>query len=402
MLISIIMYIILVFVVIVIGIVIYIKWNFRFWSSQPVFHIYDFHYYFFPPGIINKEITEKNRYCNFENIKVLNMHTMEDYKWTMLMHFIQKHYIQNKDNKFTPKRENIEPYFAGHNSKCLLSMYIEEDTITDTKTQNIGTRDKLVSVMTTRPLHVTINNGNSDADFYVYYVDYLCVDKKYRKRGIAPQIIQTHEYMQRRMSKDIIISLFKREGELTGIVPLCVYDSYGFEMDKWPNASDLPHPLQIIEVGKTNIDIFFHFFQKNKKKYDIVLTPEISNILALVTSENIYIYLMIQNDDVIAAYIFKRSCTTCKNEMDVLSSIASINCCKDDDIYINGFKIAIDKVREKHSSYGYCVLEDISDNNIIINNIQTHFVADSISPTAYFFYNFAYPTFDSKKVFLIE
>ena len=104
----------------------------------------------------------------------------------------------------------------------------------------------------------------------------------------------------------------------------------------------------------------------------------------------------------IAAYIFKRSCTTCKNGVEVLSSIASINCCKDDDIYINGFKISVDKAREKHPAYGYCVLEDISDNKIIINNIQSHFVEDSISPTAYFFYNFAYPTFDSKKVFLIE
>ena len=60
--------------------------------------------------------------------------------------------------------------------------------------------------MTGRPLHVVINNGMNDAKFDVYYIDYLCVDKSYRKKGIAPEVIQTHYYNQSHINKNITVN----------------------------------------------------------------------------------------------------------------------------------------------------------------------------------------------------
>ena len=48
--------------------------------------------------------------------------------------------------------------------------------------------------MTSRMLNVSIDNN----EFTTYYVDYLCVHKDNRKQGIAQQIIQTHDYYQRK------------------------------------------------------------------------------------------------------------------------------------------------------------------------------------------------------------
>ena len=64
--------------------------------------------------------------------------------------------------------------------------------------------------------------------FKAFYVDNLCVHKDMRNKGIAPKIIQTHEYIQRHKNKNICVSLFKREGNLTGIVPLTIYTTYQF------------------------------------------------------------------------------------------------------------------------------------------------------------------------------
>jgi ribosome biogenesis GTPase A len=52
--------------------------------------------------------------------------------------------------------------------------------------------------------------------------------------------------------------------------------------------------------------------------------------------------------------------------------------------------------------FGFCAIEDISDNNILINNIQLKTKPLVVSPTAYFFYNFAYPTFKSNRVLIIN
>ena len=55
-------YIILFVVVIIVFIYIYIRLKYGFWFYQPVFHIYNFKYYLFPPGIIDNDLPKENKY----------------------------------------------------------------------------------------------------------------------------------------------------------------------------------------------------------------------------------------------------------------------------------------------------------------------------------------------------
>jgi len=84
----------------------------------------------------------------------------------------------------------------------------------------------------------------------------------------------------------------------------------------------------------------------------------------------------------------------------VLSCFASISN-TDDNIFIQGFKISFWKISAENF-FGFAAIEDISDNYIIINNIRLKTKPLIISPTAYFFYNFGYPTFKSNKVLIIN
>ena len=43
----------------------------RFWSIQPVYHLYDFHYFFYKPQIIMNELPQKNTYIDFKNTKYI-------------------------------------------------------------------------------------------------------------------------------------------------------------------------------------------------------------------------------------------------------------------------------------------------------------------------------------------
>jgi hypothetical protein len=88
-----------------------------------------------------------------------------------------------------------------------------------------------------------------------------------------------------------------------------------------------------------------------------------------------------------------------EKNMEVLSCFASIKHC-DDNIFVQGFKISFWKIAAENY-FGFAAIEEISHNNVIIENlkIKTHPLV--ISPTAYFFYNFAYPTFCSEKVLII-
>ena len=403
-------YVFLLIICIILLICAYIRLKYRFWCLQPVFHVYDFHYYLFPPGIVEKRLPEKNKYCNFSDIETLAFTDISEFKINKFVNFVQSHFLRNKDNVFMPNRDNIVPYFNGHIHPSFFSFYNQRELLLDTKTNSSVEDKKCVAVMTSRPLHVYINNGNSDAFFDAYYVDYLCVDKKWRKGGIAPQMIQTHEYNQRLLNKNILVSLFKREGELTGIVPLCVYKTYGFEMRTWKRPPKMPPQLGVVEIGSKNAYHLVDFIKTQNTKFDIVVMPEISNLVELIKTGNIYCYIIVHNYEVLCAYFFRRTCAKIRKDVEILSCFASINGAisknnknnKNNDIFIEGFKVSLWKIYKKHTSFQFAVIEDISDNREIIKNIQLRTDATLISPTAYFFYNFAYPTFKPKKCLIIN
>ena len=393
---------ILFFVVFVILIFyIYIKLKFGFWVMQPVFHIYDIFYIIWPPGIINHSLPKKNKYTNFKNIETIVYEKATDLQLNKIVNFIKLNYLQNKDNIFNPKLENITPYFHSHNSLSFLSFYNEENNLIDLKKGTMIEESKIVGIMTSRPVHIIINNGDTNSTFDAYYVDYLCVDKSYRKKGIAPQIIQTHHYNQSHLNKNICVSLFKREDELTGIVPLCVYSTYGFSVNNWNKPKDLHSSYKLIEINSQNFYSLFDFITNNKNYFDIFIHTEVTNIIHLIKTNNIYVYAILCDNEIICAYFFRKTCVFIEKNIEVLSCFASINNCSDNSVFIQGFKISFWKIAyEKY--FGFSAIENISHNDIIINNIMIKTKPLIVSPTAYFFYNFAYNTFKSNRVLIIN
>jgi len=379
----------------------YIKIKFPFWTLQPVFHYYDFHYWFYNKGIINSELPCKNKYTNFQNIEIKHFENLKDRELKYFVYFIQNHYLNKKENKFYPKIENISPYFLNHKFSCYFSFYKISHLLEDTKDNLIIPSNKIIGVMTSRPLQVILNNNS----MYIYYVDYLCIDKLYRKQNIAPQLIQTHEHFQSHNNLNINVSLFKREEQLTGIIPICVFKTYCFSMEKWITPLLLLIHLTIINVdGKNIYYIFFLILEfKKKKKWKMIIFPEISNLIELIKSENIFVQILFKEKDIKAVYFFRKVCTFIEKDKQVISCFGSI---KTDEIciedFINGFKTSLNNIIKKNPYFCYLTIEDISENQIIINNLLIKSMPIKISPTAYFFYNFAYETLPSNKILIIN
>ena len=394
------LYILLIILLIFFTIYAYIRIRFGFWAIQPVFHVYDIGYYFYKPGILQVDLPEKNKYTNFKNIDTTLYSELSKTKIKKIVDFIRLHYLKNKENVFSPKEENIVPYFQGHNTKSFVSIYNQDTLLYDLKKGTTIQDMKMISVFTTRPIHIIINNGDTDAKFDAYYVDYLCVDKSYRKKGIAPQMIQTHHYNQRRLNKNISVSLFKREDELTGIVPLCVYSTYGFSVDKWTKPPDILAIYKLVEITHQNFHFLYDFIKTHNKEFDILMISEITNIIELIKTKNIFIYVIIVEDKIISAYFYRKTCVFVEKNMEVLACIGSICKCEDD-LFIQGFKISFWKIAAENY-FGFCAIENISHNHVIIDNLILKTKPLIISPTAYFFYNFVYSTFSSKKVFVLN
>jgi hypothetical protein len=415
---------------------VYVRIKFRFWALQPVFHIYDVYYWFFNVGIINKDLPLKNRYTNFKNIKTISFDILSKQNIKDFTLLVQLNYLRNKENTFIPRQDNILPYFTGHNDKSFCSFYWEPELIMDSKTNNMIPSEKLIGVITGRPITVTFLKRNPETKetnsnplaltslkplngslaltslkpfLKVYYIDYLCVDKNYRKKGIAEQLIQTHEYNQSHLNKGISVSLFKREDELTGIVPLTVYKSYCFNMRNWNCPEPLDPKMTLLQGDKQNMYYFYNFIKEKERekegKWQLTILPDMSNLMELISSKNMFISMILIDGNIEAAFIFKKSCTYIEKEKEVICCIASIyNKSKmQEDEFIRGFKVSLWTIieRTENKKFHYLTVEDTSDNGCIIRNIERKTHPTVISPTAYFFYNFAYNTFKSGDVFII-
>ena len=402
-----------IFFVIILFLFIYIRLKYRFWAIQPVFHFYDMYYWFVNKGIIRKELPEKNKYTNFQKIKtisfskdILNKQNNNTREMKQFLYLIQNHYLKNKDNIFYPRKDNVIPYFMGLPMDSFISFYYEPILLEDTKNNSFVQEQKIIGAITTRPLHVTIvhTNKNKNIEFNVYYVDYLCVDKNYRKKNIAPQLIQTHEYNQSYQNKQISVSLFKREGELTGIVPICVYKTYCFHMKSWTTPFAFPIEYTLLKGDSQNLYYLYTFIKENINKWGITVLPEISNLIELVKTGNVYIYMVLQEQTICAAYFFRKVCTSISMGKEVLSCFASIfkNQELDETMFIHGFKLAVSSIVKEHKVFHYLTVEDCNDNVLLVQNLLIKSKPYLVSPTAYFFYNFAYQTFPAKKVFILN
>tara|TARA_Y100000389_G_scaffold191713_1_gene218331 strand:- start:4358 stop:5584 length:1227 start_codon:yes stop_codon:yes gene_type:complete len=389
---------------------VFIKIKYKFWAYQPVFHYYDLWYWIYQKGIINKDLPETNKFCNFINVYTKEYNEYDKNSLKEIIGFIRTHYYRSKNANYLPTLEAFSSYFIGNNSKTFISTYNKPIVIVD-KNLKTTTDNEILGVMTGRPVNITITDKDP---FRAYYIDYLCVHKEHRKDGIAPEIIQSHEYIQRHKNKKIYVSLFKREGDITGIVALTNYKTYQFNVKQFQRCNLSHASMQLIEINKLNAHLLMTFIYKQKIKFDCLVLPDYGNILNLINNNTYYVYGIIENNELIACYFFRnsymsydmRNDTEKENEKKIVyqksvECFASISNCHHNEIFIKGFSIALYKY-SKHIKADLITIENISHNNIIINNLfLLNIVPLIVSPTAYFYYNYVKKPILPEKTFII-
>jgi hypothetical protein len=377
------LYVIIIIIVIVIIIYSYVKIKYNFWINQDIHHTYKFWYNFFP-GIIDTDLPEReNKYHNFKDIQTLRYTSLQEKTKDKLTLFLENNFSKNELLSFFPKKENIIPYLIGlEGGETFLSIY---------KKERINTCDLLGTILS-YPIQIMIKNNS----FNCYYVDYLCVDTNYRNQNIALELMQTHNYNQRYMNKNIVVSLFKREKRLDIAIPLCEVSSYLYSIKEMPNEK-MPYNIKLIKVGKDNINHFYDFIKLNYSKFDIYISTSPANLLELIKTENMIIYMLIQDTQVIAGYYFKKSCMYVNERKEVYKCIGSLNCCLLEDIFINGFKNALINIKKDYNDFTYIMIENSSDNNKLINLAKKIIITKSF----YYFHNLAYKKINANNCLIV-
>jgi len=367
----------------------FIKLRFRFWSSQPVFHLYNLLYWIWPCGIIQHGQPPKTK---FYDAKVLTK-KWQDFsteKKALFYTLIKGHFLNDKKDKYNPPKHAVLEYFHAHNKNSHLSLQFELLPNTNKPTQ------KVISAMTTRPLNAILNGNEVGVD----YVDFLCVHKSHRKKGLAQKIIYSH-YFNSRKDKAGPVFLFKREGVINFIVPLTVYTAYVFPLKylKHPNL-ELPNNIICHLINDSNFSLFAHFFEEIKKNFKACITPELTHIKHLVSKKLLFICLIVEGQEPIATYIYRNPHTRYENKQSI-ELIASYYKLGYYDEYIKSFRNTIVLINQIFP-VDILILERISNNTDLNDFLIKRYPVLWKCPMAYFLYNFAYRPFFPSDVFLIN
>jgi len=177
-------------------------------------------------------------------------------------------------------------------------------------------------------------------------------------------------------------------------------------MKKWHKPRELHAMYKLLEINHQNFHFLVDFIKTNTHQFDIIINSEHSNIIELIKTKNIFVHVLMEHDSnsIKCAYFYRKSCVFYEKGLEILTCFASINGFErpaENYIFIQGFKISFWKTAEKNY-FGFAVIENISHNNLIIVNLSIKTKPIIVSPTAYFFYNFAYHSFKPNKVLILN
>ena len=360
------------------------KIKYQFWSRQPVFHYHNLIYWIVPPGIIDHEKPKRNKYYDPKMYFNTYFSTPTEKK-ALFASFIKTHFLPHKTEKYSPPKIGILNYFKNHNYKSYLSMMYDKNN-----------SKKIIGVMSSRPLECHIKNNK----MIINYVDFLCVHQDYRKKGIAPKIIYSHQYNTRNTSKHSVF-VFKREGPNTLIVPLTIYNNYLFDIHYWDKLVKFDQPnIRTVLITKQTFNLFVNVWERLKQsKFKCLLIPNINHIKLLTEHKQIFICVTLINNEPYDCFIFRNTYTS-YNKKKSIEAFASYKE-TDESVFALGFVCSISLIY-KILKFERLFIENISNNDIIIKNILKRYAPILKLKSSYYFYNFGYRPFKSKDVFLLN
>lgn len=373
--------------VIVIG-YLYIRIKFQFWTIQPVFHLYDINHWLFTDKIINPRIPIINKYVNFTNIHTYNNKQLSAPIRKECATFICNNYLRSKMVNYSPSEEDIFSYLSCNVGNAFVTTY-----------RDVQLKDNpLLGVITARPIFITFS-GKSP--LLVNYIDNLTVKKDKRKQGIAPQLIQTHHYHIRNQDHSVKVCLFKREGDMTAIVPLTTYDTVGYNLSDIHKLSFPEHKVHIEKINNKNFMYFKDIIKETMSNYECTINIEIISIIELILKSKILIYILLDKDRPVCCYILRNSSCSVECDIKCMELIGTINISNSDSTFLIGFKTVCRRIESKYN-IGRILMETTGDTHTLVREITKYKIdIKSQCPTAFFLYNYAHYSIKPEKCFFL-
>lgn len=368
-----------------------IKIKYYFWTSQPIYFSYHLFYSLKSPFIISHSYPSLSKNCNFLQIDIKTHNNLTDADYFMIksLYNISPNYKKYISNDYCTNY--IHSYIHGHNNNSYIALYKDF--------QYLFEKNNIIQAPVLKAAAIAVPyffNKNIE----ILYIDSLIYHPYDIKFDQLREIIATLEYKRffnNEFKNNSLISIYKYPYSIVPsiVIPFTIISSYYFDISSWPNKKYNIHPgISIFKCNKYNHNKFISFLQDYIHSFfTSSIIPHVSAIIHYITNELFHIYVLIQNDIIIAFYLFRTSNEKSINETGKVvycsSSFRSPSC--SESYFIAGF---INSMRDLRKYFKFTILKIdlISHNSFIINNILLKYIPLEIHKHSYIFYNYVHKT----------
>ena len=381
--------------VILCGLILYTKIRFPFWSGEPVFHIYDIHHWIRPKGIISEQAFKERNYYKLRDEQYLfsNINKLPEKSLKETLDLLGSNFLHDEDMEYVPTKSAFLSYFNQHKYTPFIS--------------NLYNNNSLIGTITSRPMHIKIDN---ETPFICNYVDFLCVHKNNRKQNNAAKLIYNLSRSVQNYTKGKLSTFFfKREGLFNPIVPITRYYSYCYDCEDFKGVTwnNVYPTIKMVAINEDNYELLWRNFPKMLKVFELYCHPDSDNLKMLIKAQVIIPVVIHEKDseDIMACFFFRNPQTFYNGErmFELCCTYISQEPLKHKyakEVITNIFGSIIVYLKEVYKTR-YLLVETTSHIQQIWNVMKKKNILFEC-PMSYYFYNIAQTPKESAKCFILN
>ena len=393
-------------VLLIVSLFVYIKLAFPFWNRQPVYHIYDFWRFLYRnPFRIHQRfsVLMRTKFCDMKDVEIIPFVDATEGDKKVFVNLLQCYSLQSDQSMYMFHLDNLEAYLNGHMFSSYISFY---KTLLykslDKPDGDVIVSEQPIGCISSRSGELFIGGIREP----IYYIDHLIIQRDRDHRGISRNLFETHIYKTNLISKmelltePIMVYLFRRDKELLkGIVPLVQFSVSTYILPNNPEfyiQRRLPEHVLLIDIHAGNTDLLIDFLGSYTSRFTVYAITDIANLIGLIKSGLLFVYVLKRFDDILAVYIFRDTRIRDEESGSVLEFVSSIQIHRG--LFYSGLLHALGSVIKKQSVFRTLKVDGITDNNRII---WDEFYKTDEWMTAYYLYNYVVPNSPTNNAFIL-
>lgn len=379
--------------------------RFKFWRIQPVFLIYSWNCWVRlwrkEYGFIQSEsiLPAQLKYINHVQVHTHFFHQLSLKEQTEFVQFIQDHYAAHC---YSPTLQQIATTLG---PSAVLSFFHDKDK---QQQQLMGViSSKIVCFQSSY-----LDEKEKELVIYLNYVDFLCVHSRFRQQGVAPTLIQTHNLHLQPLSRPLA-SIFKREGNMTAIVPLTTFNTTTFYI---PTLffNQKKRKSKVVEIKTENdfLDLYTWIKKKKKKTIgSIMCLPEPDHLRSMVVEAKvieIYGIKTKKTNNFQTVCFFQKDQLMMDGNKPVITVLLVLTEIEDTSSFLSD---CIHCIRSLYftnaSTYSiscfFLSIQELMEGELLVQQLimEEKWSVFQTSPTAFFLYNYLHPTVNANRAIIL-